>query len=66
VIAVRVARKALEAEDICSFELVPERGRLPPFTAGSHIDVHIPGGLIRQYSLCSKPFALDSIKSPSC
>ena len=58
-IAVRVARKALEAEDICSFELVPERGRLPPFTAGSHIDVHIPGGLIRQYSLCSKPFDLD-------
>lgn len=29
---------------------------LPPFSAGSHIDVHLPasaGGLVRQYSLCN-------------
>jgi vanillate O-demethylase ferredoxin subunit len=25
---------------------------LPDFEAGAHIDVHLPGGLIRQYSLC--------------
>src|SRR5439155_9757593 len=28
---------------------------LPPFSAGSHIDVHLPNGLIRQYSLCNDP-----------
>ncbi|HEX5393275.1 MAG TPA: PDR/VanB family oxidoreductase [Rhodocyclaceae bacterium] len=55
-ITVRVARKALEAQDICSFELVAADGKpLPPFSAGSHIDVHLPGGIVRQYSLCNDP-----------
>lgn len=50
---VRVARKAMEADDICSFHLVPLPGQsLPPFTPGAHIDVIIPGRLVRQYSLC--------------
>ncbi|WJR76846.1 PDR/VanB family oxidoreductase [Bradyrhizobium sp. NP1] len=26
-------------------------GRLPPAVAGSHVDLHLPGGLVRQYSL---------------
>lgn len=53
---VRVAHKAAEAEGICSFELVDEGGApLPPFHAGAHIDVHLPGGLVRQYSLCNDP-----------
>lgn len=47
-----VARKTLEAENIVSFELVPTSGEaLPAFTAGSHVDVTIPGGYMRQYSL---------------
>lgn len=51
---VRVARKATEALDICTFELVDTEGRtLPPFSAGSHIDVHLGNGLTRQYSLCN-------------
>ncbi len=55
-LTVRVARKAVEATDICTFELVdPEDGCLPPFSAGSHIDVHIRDGLSRQYSLCNDP-----------
>ena len=55
---VRVARKKQEALDICSFELVPaDGGTLPRFTAGSHIDVHTPAGLVRQYSLCTTPDA---------
>jgi vanillate O-demethylase ferredoxin subunit len=55
-IAVRVTRKAVEATDICSFELVDAGGDvLPPFSAGAHIDVHIAPGLVRQYSLCNDP-----------
>ena len=28
---------------------------LPAFSAGSHIDVQLPNGLTRQYSLCNDP-----------
>lgn len=28
---------------------------LPGFTPGAHIDVSLPGGLVRQYSLCNDP-----------
>jgi vanillate O-demethylase ferredoxin subunit len=54
--AVRIARKAEEAPGICSFELVdPDGAALPRFSAGAHVDVHLPGGLVRQYSLCNNP-----------
>src|SRR5438477_12907966 len=53
---VRVERKAIEAIDICTFELVGlDATPLPAFSAGSHIDVHLPGGITRQYSLCNDP-----------
>ena len=53
---VRVQARRTEALDICSFELVACAGQtLPAFTAGSHIDVHLPNGLTRQYSLCNDP-----------
>jgi vanillate O-demethylase ferredoxin subunit len=32
---------------------------LPPFEAGAHIDVFLPDGLIRQYSIASAPFIKD-------
>ncbi|WP_342131449.1 PDR/VanB family oxidoreductase [Hydrogenophaga sp. OTU3427] len=55
-LAVRVARRQREAVDIDSFELIAADGSgLPPFSAGSHVDVHLPGGLLRQYSLCNPP-----------
>lgn len=38
----------------------PEGGLLPPFSAGAHIDLHLPGGLVRAYSLCSPPGASTS------
>ncbi|AGE25218.1 MULTISPECIES: PDR/VanB family oxidoreductase [Pseudomonas] len=45
-----------EALDICSYELTSVDGTpLPAFSAGSHIDVHVPDGLLRQYSLCNHP-----------
>lgn len=53
-LTVRVRRKRAEALDIASFELVrPEGGPLPGFSAGSHVDVHVPGGPMRPYSLCN-------------
>jgi vanillate O-demethylase ferredoxin subunit len=53
-ITVKVARKKQEALDIASFELArPDGAPLPAFSAGSHIDVQVPGGLTRQYSLCN-------------
>lgn len=58
--SVRVARKSQEAVDICTFELVSaDGGPLPAFSAGSHIDVHIPNGMTRQYSLCNDPTESD-------
>ncbi len=55
-IEVVVKSRHNEALDICSYELVcAQGGELPGFSAGSHIDVHLPGGLIRQYSLCNHP-----------
>lgn len=55
-LTVRVARKTREAESICSYELVSADGAaLPPFAAGAHLDVHLPNGLVRQYSLCNAP-----------
>ncbi|SEA68131.1 PDR/VanB family oxidoreductase [Paraburkholderia sartisoli] len=55
-VTARVARRHTEAEGIVSFELVSvDGGELPAFEAGAHIDVHIPGGLVRQYSLCNPP-----------
>lgn len=45
-----------QAAGINTFELVdPAGNELPPFTAGAHIDLHLPGGFIRQYSLCNSP-----------
>jgi vanillate O-demethylase ferredoxin subunit len=51
---VQVLTRRIEAEGICSFELARADGApLPAFSAGAHIDVHLPGGLVRQYSLCN-------------
>ena len=55
-IDVVVVSRKNEAQDICSYELARvDDSALPGFSAGAHIDVHLPGGLIRQYSLCNHP-----------
>ena len=55
-ITVTVASKVIEAEDIAVFEFADAAGGdLPPFSAGSHIDVEVAPGLVRQYSLCNNP-----------
>lgn len=54
-ITVTVARKWQAGEGIAGFELRPVEGLLPTFKPGAHIDVHLPNGLIRQYSIINGP-----------
>ncbi|MBD9641870.1 Rieske 2Fe-2S domain-containing protein [Ensifer sp. ENS07] len=54
-IRVEVARKWPAADGIAGFELRPIKGILPTFQPGAHIDVHLPNGLIRQYSITNGP-----------
>ena len=51
-VEVRVLSMRHEAEDVVSVDFAPYGApRLPAFSAGSHIDVHLPNGLSRSYSL---------------
>ena len=54
---VRVRAVTYEADGILGFEFVPmpPLKELPAFTAGSHIDLHLPNGLLRSYSLLNAP-----------
>ncbi len=57
---VRVRQVRIEAERIRSYELVdPASAALPPFTAGAHLDVWLPSGLARSYSLANDPTETD-------
>ncbi|OUL97815.1 hypothetical protein CA603_00535 [Paraburkholderia hospita] len=43
-----------EAQRVVSVELRPQPGsKFPDFDAGSHIDVYLPNGMVRSYSLCN-------------
>ena len=45
-----------EADGIISISLVdPDGSDVPAWTPGSHIDLVLPSGLVRQYSLCGRP-----------
>ncbi len=56
VIEVQVHATTEVARGVLSFDLRAPDGRdLPPFTAGSHIDVHMTEGLMRCYSLVNAP-----------
>lgn len=55
-ITVRIEAKTAVAQDICTLTLVAaDGGTLPAFTAGAHVDVHLPGGIVRQYSISNDP-----------
>ncbi|MET3429991.1 ferredoxin-NADP reductase [Actinoplanes tereljensis] len=47
----RVVAARWEAPDIVSYTL--SGPSLPAWEPGAHIDLHLPSGLVRQYSLCS-------------
>ncbi|WP_182376690.1 PDR/VanB family oxidoreductase [Nocardioides sp. WS12] len=43
-------------QDVVSFQLAaPDGERLPKWRPGAHLDVHLPSGRKRQYSLCGDP-----------
>ncbi|WP_458098286.1 PDR/VanB family oxidoreductase [Roseomonas sp. WA12] len=49
-------RVTLEAPGILSLDFEAEDGReLPGYEPGSHVDLHLPDGTTRQYSLCGDP-----------
>lgn len=55
-ITVRVAATESVADGVVEVIFTAERaGELPPWEPGAHIDVALPSGLSRQYSLCGDP-----------
>lgn len=45
-----------EAEGVVSLRLArPDGGPLPPWRPGAHLDLRLPSGRLRQYSLCGDP-----------
>ena len=51
-LTVLVADVRAEAKDVITLELrAIAGGELPEFTPGAHLDVHLPNGLVRNYSL---------------
>jgi phthalate 4,5-dioxygenase reductase subunit len=58
--ALRVTRNDKIADGIHLFELRDAAGQpLPSFTAGAHIAIQVPNGLLRKYSLCNDPAERD-------
>lgn len=55
-LSLKVLTKKIIAQDIFLFELTdPDGAELPPFSAGAHVAITAPNGLLRRYSLCNDP-----------
>lgn len=51
-----VARVVNTTPEVAVIDLVPAPStHFPPFTAGAHVDLHLPNGLVRSYSLVNAP-----------
>ncbi|MFD2416559.1 PDR/VanB family oxidoreductase [Amycolatopsis pigmentata] len=54
--ALAVTSARLEADDVISIVLADPAGRvLPDWRPGAHLELALPSGLLRQYSLCGSP-----------
>jgi ferredoxin-NADP reductase len=54
-LTLRVEQMTWESDTVVSLRLAHPDGRaLPPWEPGAHVDVRLPGGLERQYSLCGR------------
>jgi len=52
-VTLEVTARRQRAEGVVSLTLArPDRGRLPDWTPGAHLDLVLPNGATRQYSLC--------------
>ena len=52
--AMRLTAITYAAEQVHLYEFRPVSGAsVPPFTAGAHVDLHLPNGLVRQYSIAN-------------
>lgn len=59
-IPLQVLSRETVADRVLAFTLArPDGGELPSWQPGAHIDLTLPGELIRQYSLCSNPADAD-------
>ena len=58
-VALTVADRRVVAhdQDVIALTLIGEQ--LPRWRPGAHIDIHLPSGLVRQYSLCGDPETSD-------
>jgi len=51
-----VTARTAAGRDTVAFTLQdPDGWELPPFRPGAHVDLHLPGGLVRTYSLVNDP-----------
>jgi ferredoxin-NADP reductase len=57
-----VADRRVVAHDQDVIALTLAGAHLPRWHPGAHIDVHLPSGLVRQYSLCGDPATPDSYR----
>jgi len=56
VMKLQVAAVVATTSDVLHLTLVhPRRPELPSWTAGAHVDLRLPDGRVRQYSLCGDP-----------
>ena len=66
IMKLRVEAARLATPDVLHLTLVhPIRTRLPPWEPGAHVDLRLPDGKVRQYSLCGDPGISELTKSPS-
>lgn len=56
---VKVVRKWAASDGVMAFRLEALSGTLPTVQPGAHIDVHMPNGMSRQYSLTNGPGETD-------
>ena len=64
-VSLTVARRRVVAQDqdVVELTLTPADGStLPRWYPGAHLDVLLPSGLVRQYSLCGDPTAVDQYR----
>jgi vanillate monooxygenase ferredoxin subunit len=56
ILTVRVGRITRDTADVLAIDLRAAHGlELPPYAAGAHLDLHLPGGFLRSYSLAEAP-----------